>query len=915
MPLKIGVEHKAVVSILGDINTLKEVIDEIISPNSSKKNKIQDSLRDLYPFDYDLENEDASRIVKTKYSDTKTKEVSAIKVYQTISDKLFMVNNGKVFLKQNMLQDYNLYYTLLDSYQFFAYYLLEMCDLLINDQQKIIYLTTYSDESFRIYGNLENKIDEISDVHVHLGAVLDFHYRINDILLHPTFQSFEKLPSGLMFRVQSPVSFFKSFFGLFSLLESILVTHFLFQKKENEAILGILKSISWLLKNQRHTQIEQTLNRYENKYKSIRAGVSYETYDMPKNSMWPNSLLHQSLMHFSRQSDPDVKSADKLLALFFLESLRSTTLKTNKSIDIVNTAIRVYLMLRNITKTILVQQHKRAGFGYFWEYSSSSFKKRKDGYSEKDLLNSVIHPTIKTNIEGRICVGDTALKTREKIIRNIDALKLINQKQPKSEHMIKFIYHFMKPNEREDYKEKSKIDKYIVKHAELREKIKQQAKIINELLTDEKLRFYTPSKNDLCQRLANNEKESEEEKEIDLFKEHIQGIDAANKEYNANPEVFAPVFNFFKKSISTSGMALVELSCEVKCKLETNLQYTFHAGEEFRDIVSGVRSIFEAVIFLGLTDEDRIGHGVALGIKPSVFLNDRRQILLPQGEYFDNLVFMYYIFSQVVNPPIPLELLKSKIMHLFRRIYGYEIDVVAIDDLIDAWLLRRNCPNEIQRVYMKALEPKKTDVYKSKSYFLKKLDKNQLKCLLADFDAYDQIYIKSAMPDFFNNIDISLQPQKRYVAAAKNLKAFELLDMYYEIKEKEDEFFDEEVIFDNDVYEYLQDYILEKIIAKKNIFIEVLPTSNVLITSIGSYEAHPFIRLNPPQEILPNKFGIRTKKVKILLGTDDPGIQGTNIIMELYHIKQLVAKKYGNDVAEKYVLDIVKQGNYVFNKT
>jgi len=37
MPLKIGVEHKAVVSILGDINTLKEVIDEIISPNSSKK--------------------------------------------------------------------------------------------------------------------------------------------------------------------------------------------------------------------------------------------------------------------------------------------------------------------------------------------------------------------------------------------------------------------------------------------------------------------------------------------------------------------------------------------------------------------------------------------------------------------------------------------------------------------------------------------------------------------------------------------------------------------------------------------------------------------------------------------------------------------------------------------------------------
>ena len=35
-------------------------------------------------------------------------------------------------------------------------------------------------------------------------------------------------------------------------------------------------------------------------------------------------------------------------------------------------------------------------------------------------------------------------------------------------------------------------------------------------------------------------------------------------------------------------------------KKELNIKYSYHVGEEFRDILTGLRNIFEAVIFLDL---------------------------------------------------------------------------------------------------------------------------------------------------------------------------------------------------------------------------------------------------------------------------------------------------------------------------
>ena len=45
-----------------------------------------------------------------------------------------------------------------------------------------------------------------------------------------------------------------------------------------------------------------------------------------------------------------------------------------------------------------------------------------------------------------------------------------------------------------------------------------------------------------------------------------------------------------------------------------SLGFTFHAGEDFRHLLSGLRRIYEVVYFLKFHAGDRLCHGLALGI-------------------------------------------------------------------------------------------------------------------------------------------------------------------------------------------------------------------------------------------------------------------------------------------------------------
>lgn len=63
-------------------------------------------------------------------------------------------------------------------------------------------------------------------------------------------------------------------------------------------------------------------------------------------------------------------------------------------------------------------------------------------------------------------------------------------------------------------------------------------------------------------------------------------------------------------------------------------------GEDFLHLVSGIRATVEAVDFLSLGDGNRVGHAIALGIDPQLWLDRTgERITVPRSEWLDNLVF------------------------------------------------------------------------------------------------------------------------------------------------------------------------------------------------------------------------------------------------------------------------------------
>lgn len=154
----------------------------------------------------------------------------------------------------------------------------------------------------------------------------------------------------------------------------------------------------------------------------------------------------------------------------------------------------------------------------------------------------------------------------------------------------------------------------------------------------------------------------------------LAGIDAAASEFDTPPEVFAPVFRYLRKEGFT--------------------QFTFHAGEDFFHILSGLRAIYEAIVFLELKRCDRIGHATACGISVGVWReNMGSRMYIRKGEHLDNLVFAYHLLSSSF---CQCELAQRKLPKLIEKINEYSYDIYEKYYppylLQEAWLMRKEDP-------------------------------------------------------------------------------------------------------------------------------------------------------------------------------------------------------------------------------
>lgn len=99
------------------------------------------------------------------------------------------------------------------------------------------------------------------------------------------------------------------------------------------------------------------------------------------------------------------------------------------------------------------------------------------------------------------------------------------------------------------------------------------------------------------------------------------GIDAAGTEINYRPERLGLYYRYLG-------------NCGHK-------NFTFHVGEDFYDIVDGLRAVDETMVFLGVKKGWRLGHCVAMGINAKDFyLRKNHVVVIPKQTMLDNMVWM-----------------------------------------------------------------------------------------------------------------------------------------------------------------------------------------------------------------------------------------------------------------------------------
>lgn len=148
----------------------------------------------------------------------------------------------------------------------------------------------------------------------------------------------------------------------------------------------------------------------------------------------------------------------------------------------------------------------------------------------------------------------------------------------------------------------------------------------------------------------------------------IGGIDAAGNELQCRPEVFSHVYRY-ARYMGLHGL-------------------TYHVGEDFYDLIDGLRAIDEAMRFLDLGNRCRIGHALALGVDSERYYSKRRMnSVLPRQNLLDNLVWLHHVLrSEDINVPESLlQYLEEKAMSLAYEIGYKNYNIISY---WNSWLLR-----------------------------------------------------------------------------------------------------------------------------------------------------------------------------------------------------------------------------------
>lgn len=495
-------------------------------------------------------------------------------------------------------------------------------------------------------------------------------------------------------------------------------------------------------------------------------------------------------------------------SLFFVDCFEY--LQSHKNSNYFGYLFHYYTLIYSYFQKLMVQQKEQVGFDQFQKITNNEIREFSEEHyqSRYKQVQGMYNQSLST-LEGRFA-------PKMNIQKSYKLLKAIEKDYKKNQNFtLKLVPHFIKlPDTRRTQD--------IITFRDL--EVRQRNNIMLDVLLD-------------TMKIQDKEGKS-------IFKELIVGFDVAANELHASPEAFSPTFR--------------------KLKFLGYSNFTYHAGEDFIHLLSGMRMIYEAVDFLEMRSGNRIGHATALGLEPALWEQRlyESQLTIKKGEWLDNLIFVYHLYVDNQTMSDSVAKIEHHIRRYFSEIYGHKV-YYNLYQMIAAWKCRKYDPFIVFE-------------WRAPSIF-EEFDKNEKQCIA----------------------DIKLRDEQ----------IFSLFESYHDSKTIEK--YNEMIqigpleLFDANELRNIQNIMLNYL-NEKNIAIETLPTSNVRISYYKSYEEHHISRwlgLSHPEDPLP----------AVVVGSDDTGIFMTNLRNEYAHIYQVLKKKTDAQTAINKIRNLIENSKaYTF---
>lgn len=495
----------------------------------------------------------------------------------------------------------------------------------------------------------------------------------------------------------------------------------------------------------------------------------------------------------------------------------------------------LYLVIKSKLRREFVQTNPLRGFENFQEYDhvKDGFRGRivnQKGEEKGSLYQEILYRyAVQTSVgsEGRINLEARMTPGSINRFRQMDFHKSIfagNQPYLAEgvQANVTFITHFIKGKDDNDSSER--------RHSSVRSNLERQTKNLKEIIDHQE----------------------------ELEGPNLVGIDAAGSELNCRPEVFAPYFRYLR--------------------FHNLRNFTFHAGEDFFDLIDGLRTVEETISFMDYKTGDRIGHGLALGLDPRSFYESRHfNMIAPKQILLDNLVWLKYIAAEHdlrLNPKTLL-LVDGEFSRLSDDL-GYTSVTSGMTD--------------IHRYY--SAMRMRGDLYNPSG-------DSELAEKEANFIFPSEVLFSPVSPDRDRVRKISRILWEHYESSAECRK-----DGNKVMVLKVHESFAEDVA--------LVQSALLKDLEKRCIVIETNPSSNLKIGRFSRYDEHPVLHFHDISS--EDKSGT---SMIASINTDDKGIFSTSLKNEYSLIAAALFKKRGADgrklfsdlQIENYIRRIAHYGN------